>query len=167
MVQIHAREPIEEIYAGGMAVWAHAKHAVSRSRSPLGLRACDARGIGVGHHAARCPGIGYAHANPHGGSTGRLLMGSSNKKSWTVYIVRCANGTLYTGITNDLACRIADHNAGRGAKYTAAFGPVSLMWKRRKKDRSSASKLESAVKKLSRPEKEALISRPAARFSRL
>lgn len=90
-----------------------------------------------------------------------------DKKYWTVYIVRCANGSLYTGITNDLAGRIADHNAGRGAKYTAAFGPVALAWRRRKKDRSAASKLEAAIKKLSRPEKEALISRPAARFSKL
>lgn len=89
------------------------------------------------------------------------------KRNWTVYIVRCANGSLYTGITNDLPSRIADHNAGRGAKYTAAFGPVSLVWKRRKKDRSAASKLEAAIKKLSRPEKEAVISRPNARFSKL
>jgi len=81
------------------------------------------------------------------------------KKSWTVYVVRCANGSLYTGITNDLAGRIADHNAGRGAKYTAAFGPVALVWKRRRKDRSAASILEAAIKKLSRAEKEALISK--------
>ncbi|KAF0127012.1 MAG: putative endonuclease [Elusimicrobia bacterium] len=94
-------------------------------------------------------------------------MRRSNKKLWTVYIVRCANGSLYTGITNDLAGRIADHNAGRGAKYTAAFGPVALAWKKRKRDRSSASKLEAALKKLTRPEKEALISRPNARFSKL
>ncbi|MDT8286754.1 MAG: GIY-YIG nuclease family protein [Elusimicrobiales bacterium] len=94
-------------------------------------------------------------------------MGRLNTKSWTVYIVRCAKGSLYTGITNDLAGRIADHNAGRGAKYTAAFGPVTLAWKKRKKDRSSASMLEAAIKKLSRSEKEALISRPNARFSKL
>ncbi len=83
---------------------------------------------------------------------------SENKKSWTVYIVKCANGALYTGITNNLAGRIADHNAGRGAKYTAAFGPVELVWKKRKKDRSAASVLEAAIKKLSRAEKDALIS---------
>ena len=75
-----------------------------------------------------------------------------------MYIVRCANGSLYTGITNDLAGRIADHNAGRGAKYTAAFGPVTLAWKRRKKDRSSASKLEAAIKKLPRAEKDELLA---------
>jgi len=83
----------------------------------------------------------------------------SLKKLWTVYIVRCANGSLYTGITNNLAGRIADHNSGKGAKYTAAFGPVELVWKKRKKDRSAASILEAAIKKLSRKEKDALIVR--------
>lgn len=83
---------------------------------------------------------------------------TEKSKSWTVYVVRCANGSLYTGITNNLAGRIADHNAGRGAKYTAAFGPVALAWKRRKKDRSAASKLEAAIKKLSRTEKDGLVA---------
>jgi putative endonuclease len=78
---------------------------------------------------------------------------------WTVYIVRCANGSLYTGITNNLAGRITDHNSGKGAKYTAAFGPVELVWKKRKKDRSAASILEAAIKKLSRKEKDALIKK--------
>ncbi len=76
--------------------------------------------------------------------------------TWTVYMVKCANGALYTGITNDLAGRLADHNAGRGAKYTAAFGPVALVWKTRRKDRSAASKLEAAIKKLARAEKDEL-----------
>ncbi|MDD5208549.1 MAG: GIY-YIG nuclease family protein [Elusimicrobiales bacterium] len=80
-------------------------------------------------------------------------------KSWTVYIVRCANGSLYTGITNNLSGRIADHNSGKGAKYTAAFGPVELVWKKRKKDRSAASILEAAIKKLSRKEKDSLIKK--------
>lgn len=79
-------------------------------------------------------------------------------KAWTVYIVRCANGSLYTGITNDLAGRIADHNAGRGAKYTAAFGPVEVVWRKRRKDRSTASRLEAAIKKLSRAEKDRLVA---------
>ncbi|HAT72919.1 MAG TPA: endonuclease [Elusimicrobia bacterium] len=78
---------------------------------------------------------------------------------WIVYMVRCANGSLYTGITNNLAARIADHNAGKGAKYTAAFGPVELVWKKRKKDRSAASVLEAAIKKLTRKEKDALIGK--------
>ncbi|MBI5744885.1 MAG: GIY-YIG nuclease family protein [Elusimicrobia bacterium] len=79
-------------------------------------------------------------------------------RNWTVYIVRCANGSLYTGITNNLAGRIAAHNAGRGAKYTAAFGPVELVWKKRKKDRSAASVLEAALKKLPRQGKNDIIS---------
>ena len=81
------------------------------------------------------------------------------KKTWIVYIVRCANGSLYTGITNNLAARIADHNSGKGAKYTAAFGPVVVVWKKRKKDRSAASILEASIKKLSRKEKDALIKK--------
>lgn len=81
---------------------------------------------------------------------------SLSEKSWTVYIVRCANGSLYTGITNNLKARLAAHNSGKGCKYTASFGPVELAWKRRKKDRSAASILEAAIKKLSRPEKENL-----------
>ena len=84
---------------------------------------------------------------------------ASLRKTWTVYIVRCANGSLYTGITNNLAGRIADHNSGKGAKYTAAFGPVELVWKKRKKDRSAASILEAAIKKLTRKEKDALIKK--------
>ena len=79
-------------------------------------------------------------------------------KSWTVYIVRCANGSLYTGITNNLASRITDHNTGKGAKYAAAFGPVVVVWKKRQKDRSAASILEAAIKKLSRKEKDALLA---------
>jgi len=77
---------------------------------------------------------------------------------WTVYIVRCAKGSLYTGITNNLKARLAAHNSGKGAKYTAAFGPVELVWKKRKKDRSAASILEAAIKKLSREEKKNLIA---------
>ncbi|OGR44967.1 MAG: hypothetical protein A2X35_06110 [Elusimicrobia bacterium GWA2_61_42] len=78
--------------------------------------------------------------------------------SWTVYMVLCDNGSLYTGITNNLKARLAAHNSGKGAKYTAAFGPVALVWKKRKKDRSAASKLEASIKKLTRKEKEALIA---------
>ncbi len=79
-------------------------------------------------------------------------------KAWSVYIARCANGALYTGITNRLKARIADHNSGKGAKYTAAFGPVELVWHKRKKDRSTASKLEARIKKLTRSDKEALVN---------
>jgi len=92
-----------------------------------------------------------------------MICPSAKRKFWTVYIVRCANGSLYTGITNNLVGRIADHNSGKGAKYTAAFGPVVLVWKKRKKDRSAASILEAAIKKLSRKEKDALVSSKPAK----
>ena len=84
-------------------------------------------------------------------------MQKKRPSTWTVYMVLCENGSLYTGITNNLKARIAAHNSGKGAKYTAAFGPVQLVWKKRKKDRSSASILEASLKKLSRKEKDALV----------
>ena len=87
-----------------------------------------------------------------------MAVATLKKKTWSVYMVLCDNGSLYTGITNNLKARLAAHNSGRGAKYTAAFGPVELVWKKRKKDRSSASKLEASLKKLSRKEKDALIA---------
>jgi len=73
--------------------------------------------------------------------------------SWHVYILRCADGTLYTGATNDLKGRIAAHAAGKGAKYTRGRGPVALAWKRRVKDRSAALRLEARLKKLRRADK--------------
>ncbi len=76
---------------------------------------------------------------------------------WSVYIVSCANGALYTGIAADLPGRIAAHNAGTGAKYTRSFGPVKLVWSARKRGRSAASKLEARLKSLTREEKLALI----------
>ena len=79
------------------------------------------------------------------------------KSAWCVYIVRCANKSLYTGITNKLQDRIADHNSGRGARYTASFGPVKLVWHKKSEDRSSASKLEGKIKKLTREEKKEFI----------
>ena len=78
-------------------------------------------------------------------------------RRWCVYIVRCANRSFYTGITNKLKDRIADHNSGKGAKYTASFGPVKLAWHKKSKDRSSASKLEARIKKLTRGGKKELI----------
>ena len=51
--------------------------------------------------------------------------------SWWVYLLRCGDGTLYTGITDDLDRRLAAHNAGRGAKYTRSRRPVTLVWRAR------------------------------------
>jgi len=77
---------------------------------------------------------------------------------WGLYIVECADGTFYTGITNDLTARLAAHNKGKGAKYTQTRRPVSLVYHELSTDRSSASKREYAIKRLSRQEKSVLIS---------
>jgi putative endonuclease len=77
---------------------------------------------------------------------------------WTVYILRCGDGSLYTGITLALAARLAAHQAGRGAKYTRARLPVSLAWSRGRQSGTAARKLEYAVKQLPRAEKLRLIA---------
>lgn len=85
---------------------------------------------------------------------------------WFVYIARCNDGTLYTGIALDVARRIAAHNAGRGARYTRGRGPVSLCAKRRCSSQGDALRLERALKRLPRIEKEALLrERQLARFA--
>lgn len=78
--------------------------------------------------------------------------------SWTVYILRCADGSLYTGITNRLERRIASHNSGDGAKYTRSRLPVQLAYSEQHNDKSSALRRELAIKKLTRAEKLELIS---------
>lgn len=79
--------------------------------------------------------------------------------SWQVYIARCADGTLYTGIARDVEKRITEHNAdkGIGANYTRARRPVVLVYQEAAADRSSASKREYQIKQLSRAEKLALV----------
>jgi len=77
--------------------------------------------------------------------------------SWCCYILRCADDTLYTGITNDLEKRLAAHNQGLAAKYTRARGPVTLVLVEHCSDRSAASKREMAIKNLTREEKLTLI----------
>ena len=73
------------------------------------------------------------------------------------YILRCGDSSLYTGWTNDLEKRLADHNAGRGAKYTRAHLPVTLAYYETFDTKEEAMKRECAIKKLSRPQKERLI----------
>jgi len=75
-------------------------------------------------------------------------------KDWYVYIVKCSDNSLYTGITVDLERRVEEHNtSNKGAKYTKSRRPVHLVYSETHHDRSSASKRESAIKKLSRSEK--------------
>ncbi len=63
-------------------------------------------------------------------------------------MVRCADGSLYTGISNDVPARIEAHNAGRGARYTRSRGPVALVWSHRSNSRSNAMSLEARLKQL-------------------
>jgi len=79
--------------------------------------------------------------------------------SWTVYILECADGKLYTGITTDLARRITEHEAGRGARFTRGRGPFQIVHEAPCENRSDASKKELKIKALSRSEKLAMISR--------
>ncbi|MGB1864291.1 MAG: GIY-YIG nuclease family protein [Candidatus Puniceispirillum sp.] len=75
---------------------------------------------------------------------------------WVVYILECADHSLYTGITNDLDARIAAHMAGTGAKYTKGRGPFTLIYHENCQDRSHASQREYAIKALPRHAKLAL-----------
>jgi len=74
-----------------------------------------------------------------------------------VYIVRCADGTFYTGWTTDVARRVAQHNAGRGARYTRMRRPVVLVYREETPDRSTAMRREVAIKRLDRERKERLV----------
>ena len=76
--------------------------------------------------------------------------------SWTVYLLKCADGTLYCGCTNNLTKRLAAHNRGQGAKYTRSRRPVALAWQEEQPDRSAALRREAQVKKRSRAQKLAL-----------
>jgi putative endonuclease len=76
---------------------------------------------------------------------------------WYVYILKCNDGTLYTGITNDLGKRVSSHNKGTGAKYTKTRLPVEVVYHEEASNRSEASKREHQIKKLSRLAKENLI----------
>ncbi|MEG0072692.1 MAG: GIY-YIG nuclease family protein [Raoultibacter sp.] len=77
--------------------------------------------------------------------------------AYFVYLLRCSDDTLYTGITDDIEHRVAAHNSGKGAKYTRGRGPVVVVHVEKYPDRSTALKRELAIKKLTRSEKQALI----------
>ena len=86
-------------------------------------------------------------------------MGKEND-IWQVYMVRCKDGTLYTGITNDLAKRIKAHNSAKdGARYTRSRRPVKLVYSEEAGSKSTAAKLEYKIKKMTRVKKMELIER--------
>jgi putative endonuclease len=79
-----------------------------------------------------------------------------------VYLVRCSNGALYTGITTDVERRLAEHNAEKGARYTRLHAPVELVWTEVHPDRSSASRREAQIKRLPREKKLEMIGKDGA-----
>lgn len=79
------------------------------------------------------------------------------EKEWGVYILRCGDGSLYTGIAVDIEKRFAEHSAGKGAKYTRGRGPLQIVYRECCGSHSDALKRELAIKALSRAEKEKLV----------
>ncbi|CAG0944291.1 hypothetical protein GPROT2_02541 [Gammaproteobacteria bacterium] len=79
---------------------------------------------------------------------------------WRVYMLECADGSLYTGIARDVAARLAAHNSGRGARYTRSRLPVRLVHVEAAADRGAALRREYAIKQLATTDKHALLGRP-------
>ena len=87
-----------------------------------------------------------------------VLTGAPQRRGWCIYLVKCADGTLYTGITNDLQRRIAQHNRGTASRYTRSRLPVTLVYREGCRGKSSALKKEYRMKSLSRKAKETYIA---------
>ena len=77
---------------------------------------------------------------------------------WSVYILRCADGSFYTGVTNDVEARVGKHNSRKGAAYTRTRVPVELLYREDSLTRSQALVREAAIKRMPRPQKERLVS---------
>jgi putative endonuclease len=82
---------------------------------------------------------------------------ASKKSHWLVYVLRCRDSSLYTGITNDLPKRLKAHAAGKASRYTRSRLPVRLAYSEPQRSKSAALKREAAIKKLSRRQKDALL----------
>ena len=86
----------------------------------------------------------------------------TKERSWFVYVLRCADASLYTGVTKDIKRRVKEHNGegvkGKGAKYTKARQPVALVYSEAAENRSSAQIREAQLRKLPKAEKEKLVN---------
>ena len=89
--------------------------------------------------------------------TGLFFLEALKSAAYHVYIVECADGTYYTGSTNDLENRLKKHNSGAGAKYLRGRGPVRVVYLRRCRSKSSALKFEAKIKALDRSKKMEII----------
>jgi predicted GIY-YIG superfamily endonuclease len=90
----------------------------------------------------------------------RMIQGMKRKgrKDWTVYILRCGDGSLYTGIAKDVRARVKQHSEGRGAIYTRTRLPVKLLYQQKGLTHSQALIREAQIKAMSRSQKEEIIS---------
>lgn len=84
-------------------------------------------------------------------------MKSKGKREWSVYLVRCVDGSLYTGIAKDVKARVEKHNKGKGAAYTRSHRPVELLYQEDRFTRSKALIREAQIKRWSRPKKMMLV----------
>ena len=89
----------------------------------------------------------------------RAVGGVSLSMTWIVYVARCRDGSLYTGVTTDPERRLSEHNAGRGASYTRSRIPIVMVYWESAEDRSGALRRERAIKRLTRAQKEELVAR--------
>ena len=91
----------------------------------------------------------------------RMIQGMKRRgrKDWTVYILRCGDGSLYTGIAKDVRARVKQHGEGRGAAYTRTRLPVELLYQQEGLTRSQALVREAQIKKMPRSRKEEIIFR--------
>ena len=85
--------------------------------------------------------------------------GRGTRDGWIVYVLRCRDGSLYTGMTNDLDRRLAAHRKGKGGAYTRSRLPVRLVYTERRRGRGAALSREAAIKRLSRAAKLTLVTR--------
>lgn len=85
--------------------------------------------------------------------------GRGKRERWVVYMIQCRDGSLYTGMTNDLPRRLAAHGAGKGGAYTRSRLPVRLVYTERRRSRGAALSREAAIKRLPRTAKLALAGR--------
>jgi putative endonuclease len=95
------------------------------------------------------------------GGVGEIVIEDNAKKEWFVYILRCGNGALYTGVTTDVQRRLGEHsgNGRLSARFTRAFGPVELAYSCRVGEKSLAYRVEHRIKRLAREKKDLIVSR--------
>lgn len=94
-------------------------------------------------------------------------MAAGPDRPWRAYLLRCGDGSVYAGVSNDVARRVAAHASGRGARYTRARLPVALAWASPALGKREAHRLEARLKRISRSDKLLLIGRDCASRRRL